>query len=165
MTHVPDTRPRPYRSILERAVTASPDDPHLAYFLGRTCYDTGDTESALEYLARYLGTTGGYRWHRSEALLMRGRLLASRGEVTEALAAFDAAANISGARSEPLLEAARLAARSGMRDLAKRYVALGRDIPVPEEVQMFGARDVPYVIDRRVYDRSRWTETEVIATL
>lgn len=160
VSHVPDARPRPYRSILEKAVAASPSDPHLTYFLGRTCHDEGDAAAALEHLARYLATTGGYRWHRSEAHLMRGRLLASSGQVTEALAAFDTAAIISGARSEPLLEAARLAARSGMRDLARRYVAQGRTVPVPHEVQMFGASDIPYVIDTSAYDGAVWTAVE-----
>jgi glycosyltransferase involved in cell wall biosynthesis len=160
VAHIPDFRPRPYRSILERAVAVTPTDPHVTYFFGRTCYEEGDAVSALKRLAQYLETTGGYRWHRSEAHFMRGQLLASSGQVSEALAAFDVAATISGARSEPLLEAARLAVHVGMRDLARGYMAKGRAIPIPQEVQMFGASDVPYVIDRRAYDGTAWSVVE-----
>ncbi len=157
--HRPDPRRRPYREILERAVLSAPSDPHLLYYLGRACVDEGLWAEARSNLDAYLASEGGYRWHRSEGHLLRARVLASLGHTGAALGEYETSHTACEPRAEPLHEAAILAACLGDHRRARRYIAIGRNLAVPQEVQLFGKRDVPYVIDVRTYGELAWQTT------
>ncbi len=160
VSHARDSRPRHYRSILEQALSATPRDPYLAYFMGRTCVDDGDAPSAVLALHAYLTTEGGYKWHRSEAHFLIGKLFALRGDCTRAIESFERASSVAGPRAEPLLDACRVALFVGRNDIAHNFLARGRQIPLPMERQMFGSLDVPYLIDRRAYEPRAWDTIE-----
>lgn len=157
--HRPDPRRRPYRELLERALLSTPSDPHLLYYLGRACVDEGLWADALRNLDAYLASEGGYRWHRSEGHLLRARVLNALGHVDAALESYESAHATCDPRAEPLHEAAILAARSGDHDRACRYIDIGRTLAVPQEVQLFGKPDAPYVIDIRAYREPAWQMT------
>ncbi|MCE9635765.1 MAG: glycosyltransferase [Planctomycetes bacterium] len=153
--HEREDRPRRYRAILERALQQAPADPHLLYYLGATCFEEGDLMAAEEWLTRYLAGQPGYRYHRSEALLMRGRCREGRSDAVAAFEDYEAAAAI-GPRAEPLLFAARLALARGDREQCAELVRRGRATPMPPERQPFGEWDHPYLLDRAAYDPSTW---------
>lgn len=158
--HARDSRPRHYRLILEQALSANPRDPYLAYFKGLTCVDDGDASSAMLALQAYLATEGGYKWHRSEAHYLIGKILTLWGASTRAIEAFERASSVVGPRAEPLLDACLVARDLGRNDLARGFLAKGRQTPLPMERQMFGSLDVPYLIDRRAYEPSVWDSVE-----
>lgn len=153
--HDREARPRPYRMILESAVAKKPDDPHLLYYLGTTCFEEGDNDAAELWLTRYLAGPPGYRYHRSEAFLMRGRCRAARRDVALAFDDFEAASAL-GPRAEPLVFAAQLAVETRDHEAAERYVRRGSQIPMPPERQPFGGWDHPYLLDRSAYEPSTW---------
>ncbi len=153
--HERESRPRRYRAILERAALRSPTEPHILYYLGATCFEEGDLASAEDWLTRYLAGPPGYRYHRSEALMMRGRCHAARLDVAAAYDDYEAAAAI-GPRAEPLLFAARLALAHGDRAQCADFARRGRMTPMPPERQPFGEWDHPYLLDRAAYDPRTW---------
>jgi tetratricopeptide (TPR) repeat protein len=157
--HRPAPRRRPYREILERAVLSAPSDPHLLYYLGRACVDEGLWAEALRNLDAYLASEGGYRWHRSEGHLLRARVLTALSHVDTALQSYESAHAACDPRAEPLHEAAILAARSGCHGRATRYIDVGRNLEIPQELQLFGKPDVPYVIDVQAYKEPAWQTT------
>jgi len=157
--HRPDPRRRPYREILERALLSAPSAPHLLYYLGRACVDEGLWAEALRNLDAYLASEGGYRWHRSEGHLLRARVLTALGHVEAALESYESAHAACDPRAEPLHEAAILAARSSCHGRALRYTDVGRNLAIPQELQLFGKPDVPYVIDIRAYREPAWLTT------
>lgn len=157
--HRPDSRRRPYREILERALLSAPSDPHLLYYLGQACVDEGLWAQALRNLDAYLASEGGYRWHRSEGHMLRARVLAALGHFDAALESYESAHSACDPRAEPLHEAAILAARSSRQERAFRYIDIGRVLAVPQELQLFGKPDVPYVIDIRAYREPAWQTT------
>lgn len=157
--HRPDPRRRPYRELLERALLSAPSDPHLLFYFGQACVDEGLWTQAVRNLDAYLASEGGYRWHRSEGHMLRARALAALGHTGAALEAHEAAHAACDPRAEPLHEAAILSARSGDHDRACRYIDIGRTLAVPQEVQLFGKPDVPYVIDIRAYREPAWQLT------
>lgn len=153
--HDREDRPRQYRSILEHALLGSPSDPHLLYYLGAQCFEERDLAAADHWLSRYLDGPPGYRYHRSEALSMRGRCRASRDDLASAFRDFEAASAI-GPRAEPLLFAARLALASGDRRRAEEFARRGRTMAMPPERQPFGGLDHPYLLDRSAYESQVW---------
>jgi hypothetical protein len=153
--HERSARPRPYRRILEAAVTAEPADPYLLFHLGQTCFEEQDFSAAESWLRAYLGGPPGYRFHRSEAWMLWGRCRAARGDSAEAFHAFEESAR-QGPRAEPLWYAACLALERGEWARARACVERGRVLAPPRERQPFGMDDVPYLLDLRLYQAEAW---------
>jgi glycosyltransferase involved in cell wall biosynthesis len=155
--HDRENRPRHYRSILEQALVQNPADPHLLYYAGAQCFEERDLNAAERWLSIFLQGPTGYRYHGSEALSMRGRCRAARGDLAGAHRDFEDAA-ATGPRAEPLLFAARLALASGDYQHAGALARRGRAMPMPCERQPFGDYDHPYLLDRSAYEPRVWDE-------
>jgi len=154
--HVRQERPRNYRRILLAALEPHPADPYLLFYMGEACWQEGDWAAAVGWLSRYIKSEGGYRWHRSEAFLLRGRAYMMLREHELALEDFESASVINGPRAEPMLAAAELCLSLGDPQCARVYAERGRRTELPMEIQMFGEPDAPYVTDRRAYAQEPW---------
>ena len=153
--HERDKRPRPYREILERALSDSPCDAYLAFHFGQACFEEQNWSAAISAFNRYQSIPGGYRFHRGEALRMEAESWEHLGDFDRAISTYMNATQAEG-RAEPLWQAAQLAFRIGRHEIGQELFAQGSRLMPPEERQPFGAIDYPYVTDWRCYKPDAW---------
>ena len=82
--------------ILKEAVRREPNDPHLLFYLGHSLWEEKSYSEAVAVLSRYLSGDSGYRFHKSEALWIRGLCQSILGESARAYNDFDNAHVING---------------------------------------------------------------------
>lgn len=127
------------RRLLERDLTARPDDPRATFYLANTLRDLGERERAIELFRRRV-SLGGWDEEVFVASLEAGRLLASAGSPEAPGQLLDAWGRRP-TRAEPLHELARLFRDRGDHETAYLFARRGLDVPYPQDI-LFVRRDV-----------------------
>lgn len=149
--HRPSSRTRNYADMILSRMGEYAEDPHMNYMCLKELAQEKRWPEALKAFHLYNKTSGGYRWHRSEADILHGRILRECGQLREALAALTQPA-LSSSRAEALYLAAEIAVELGIDRLAVDQLRQqARALRLPMETGMSGNTQVPYVIDRTKY--------------
>lgn len=128
--------------LLREHLTAHPDDSRAYFYLGQSCFDMGDFESALVAYARR-ATMGGWEEEVYFAKYRVGLCLMNlerpRGEILEAMLG---AWEFRPGRAEPLHQLARWHRERSMHHQAVMFARTGLQIPLPKEDILFVSEDV-----------------------
>jgi hypothetical protein len=123
------------RRLLEAELERRPDDPRTLFYLAQTLRDLGLTAEAAALYRRRV-RLGGWAEEVFYSQLQVGRIMAEHdwsAAVPELLAAWE----LRPERAEPLLELARGYRIRGAHQLARRFAAIGLEIPYPDDDLLF----------------------------
>ncbi len=149
--HHPSRRMRNYANMILSRMDDYAEDPYMCYMCLKELTHEKRWPEALQAFHRYNKTAGGYRWHRSEADILHGRILKECGQLRDALAVLTQPA-LTSSRAEALYLAIEIAVELGIDRLAVDNLRRqARALPLPMETGMSGNPQVPYVIDRTKY--------------
>lgn len=153
--HRPSNRSRNYAEMILSRIDDYVDDPYMNYMCLKELVKEKRWTEALHAFSRYNKTTGGYRWHRSDADILHGQILRECGQPWEALAIFTHP-GLASCRAEALYLAIEIAVELGIDSLAVDNLRRqARSLRLPMETGMSGNPQVPYVIDKTKYVESR----------
>ena len=149
--HRPSSRTRNYADMIISRMGDYAKDPYMSYMCLKELAQEKRWPEALQAFHRYDTTTGGYRWHRSEADILHGQILRECGQLRDALAVLTHPA-LASSRAEALYLAVEIAVELGINRLSVDNLRQqARSLRLPMETGMSGNPQVPYVIDRTKY--------------
>jgi glycosyltransferase involved in cell wall biosynthesis len=151
--------PEVYRrdaELLERSLSAHPDDPRSEFYLAQSYRDSGDLEKALTWYRRRLADPVGWDQERWYSAYQIGVLLERLERPHERIAAaYLEAFELRPTRAEPLVALARVERLREHYEVALLYVARAVEMPEPPPTDIF--------VDLDVYRWKAWDEYAVSA--